>query len=77
MLVVEGEGGGAFGDATQSIKVGVRAEDDVGGDLGRRFVGADREDAQGLAEGDGGLGGHAGELSAADHGDDGWRGGAS
>ena len=49
MLVVEGEGGGAFGDATQSVQVAVRAEDDVGGDLGRRFVGADREDAQGLA----------------------------
>jgi hypothetical protein len=69
VLVVERHDGGALGQALEVGQLAVVADVDVGGDErgGLRRVG--REDAEGLAERDGGLVGHAGQLPAADHRD--------
>ena len=67
VLVVEGQRVGAGGDAAQVVQIGVRADDDVGGDLRGRFVGGGGQHPQRLAQRDRGLVRHPGELPAADH----------
>jgi hypothetical protein len=74
VLVVEGQHVHTGREAAQRIQVGVMAEGDVRGDEGRGLVGRDREHAQRLAECDGGLLGHPGQLAAAHHADDGQAG---
>ena len=74
VLVVEGDHGGALGEREQGVEVAVVAEADVRGHEGGRLVGAGGEDPQRLAERDGGLVRHPGQLAAADHGDDGQSG---
>ena len=65
-LVVEGQGVRARRDAAQVLDPVVVAEHDVGAHLGRGLVGRGGQDAQGLAQRDRGLMGHAGQLASAD-----------
>ena len=74
VLVVEGDHGGAVGEPLQRVEVAVVAEADVGGDQRGRLVGPVGEHPQRLAERDGRLVGHPGQLAAADHRDDGQAG---
>ncbi len=67
VLVVEGQHVGSGGNAAQVVKVGVRTDHHVGGDLRSRIVGGGGQHAQRLPERDRGLMGHPSKLTAADH----------
>ena len=71
VLVVEGHDGGAVGAREQSGQVVVVAQLDVGGDERGGLVGIAGQHPQRLAERDGRLVRHPGELTAADHRHDG------
>ena len=74
VLVVEGDDVAALGERAQRGEVGVLAVPHVGGDERGAVVRALGEHAQRLAEGDRGLVGHAGQLAAAHHADNGQTG---
>ncbi len=61
----------ALGEPPQRIQVGMRPDLDVGGDKSGAVVRTGGEYPQRLAEPDGGLMGHASQLAAAHHADDG------
>ena len=69
MLVVEGDGFAPLGEITQRGQVGVRPEPHIGGHERGAVVGRDTEHTQRLAERNGGLVGHPGQLAAAHHAD--------
>ena len=74
VLVVEGDDVAALREPAQGVQVGVVADHHVGGDQGGAVVGRHRQHPQGLAERDGGLVRHPGQLTAADHPDPGHAG---
>ena len=69
--MVEGQRVGAGRDPAQVFQIGVRADHHIGGDLRGGFVGGGGQHPQGLPQRDRGLMGHPGELTAADHRNDG------
>ena len=69
VLVVERQHVGSGRDAAQVFQIGVRTDHDVGGDLRGRLIGGGGQHPQRLPQGDRGLVGHPGQLTAADHGD--------
>ena len=69
VLVVERQHMGSGRDAAQVFQIGVRTDHDVGRDLRGRLIGGGGEHPQRLPQGDRGLVGHPGQLTAADHGD--------
>lgn len=71
VLVVEGDHVAALGERAQRGQVGVVAVLDVGGDQRGTVVRGERQHAQRLAESDGGLVGHPGQLAATHHAHDG------
>ena len=69
--MVEGEHRGSLRRAAQIIKIGMRTEYDIGGDLSRRLIGRVCQHPQCLTQRDRRLMGHPGQLTTTDHGDDG------
>ena len=71
VLVVEGQRVAATRRSAEVVEAVVAAEHHIGADLGGRLVGGRRQDTQTLPQCDGGLMGHARQLTTADHGDHG------
>lgn len=69
MLVVESEHVSPGRDTAQVVDVGVRPDHHIGRHLRGRLVSGGGQDAQVLTQRDGGLVGHPGQLTTADHGD--------
>ena len=71
VLVIEGQHVAGGRERAQRVEIGRGTDFDVRGDERGPVIGALGEDAQRLAQGDRRLVGHAGELAATDHADDG------